>query len=352
METLFSFENIMRPVWNTDRVYFESVMFLEENGSISAPLLYDAREILAVQRADLTETFEAGRDYEYRDGRLHLTKNSRIFFFRQEELYPTQPVPDHSFPMEEGNVLWHEGHFFHDRQIAVTYIPKECDWPGPIPGFRGQNLPKTMKKLLTARPIKLVLYGDSISEGANASGVTCTSPFLPVWGQLVAEQLQRSYGSQVTFKNPSGGGMNAIWGGENVEKLVCDENPDLVIVAFGANDGIAGEEFRQRIAAIVEPIYRRCPQAEVLLIATLVPNPLLCSPKAPFYNQRIHQGAELAKFVGPGTAMVSIHELQQSLYQRKRFIDMTGNNVNHPNDFMVRLYAQTVCAALIENFGG
>ena len=170
--------------------------------------------------------------------------------------------------------------------------------------------------------------------------------------RTVAEQLQRSYGSQVTFKNPSVGGMNAIWGGENVEKLVCDENPDLVIVAFGANDGIAGEEFRQRIAAIVEPIYRRCPQAEVLLIATLVPNPLLCSPKAPFYNQRIHQGAELAKFVGPGTAMVSIHELQQSLYQRKRFIDMTGNNVNHPNDFMVRLYAQTVCAALIENFGG
>jgi len=56
--------------------------------------------------------------------------------------------------------------------------------------------------------------------------------------------------------------------------------------------------------------------------------------------------------VGEGIGMVDIHRVQLSLMERKRFVDMTGNNVNHPNDFMVRVYAQTVSAALIENFGG
>ena len=93
-------------------------------------------------------------------------------------------------------------------------------------------------------------------------------------------------------------------------------------------------------------------QAEILLVATLVPNPILDSPKAKFYNEQMHQGKELEKFVGEGIGMVDIHRVQLSLMERKRFVDMTGNNVNHPNDFMVRVYAQVVSAALIENFGG
>ncbi len=30
------------------------------------------------------------------------------------------------------------------------------------------------------------------------------------------------------------------------------------------------------------------------------------------------------------------------LLKRKRFQDFTGNNVNHPNDFLVRAYAQVM----------
>ena len=34
------------------------------------------------------------------------------------------------------------------------------------------------------------------------------------------------------------------------------------------------------------------------------------------------------------------------LLERKPYIDMTGNNTNHPNDFLARLYVQTLLAAL------
>ena len=37
----------------------------------------------------------------------------------------------------------------------------------------------------------------------------------------------------------------------------------------------------------------------------------------------------------------------RSLYANgKRFQDCTANNVNHPNDFMMRVYAQTVLYSL------
>mgnify|MGYP004609793363 FL=1 len=43
--------------------------------------------------------------------------------------------------------------------------------------------------------------------------------------------------------------------------------------------------------------------------------------------------------------MTAVHQV---LLQHKRFFDMTANNVNHPNDFLVRAYAQLVCTMLIE----
>ena len=38
--------------------------------------------------------------------------------------------------------------------------------------------------------------------------------------------------------------------------------------------------------------------------------------------------------------------MQAALHSRKRFIDTTGNHVNHPNDFFHRLYAQYLCGML------
>ena len=41
-------------------------------------------------------------------------------------------------------------------------------------------------------------------------------------------------------------------------------------------------------------------------------------------------------------AIVPVTSMHKSLLEKKRYYDMTGNNVNHPNDFMARIYAQTV----------
>ena len=64
MYPVYSFEHIMQPVWSTETVWFEGLTMVEENGTVSAPLLYEAEEIIAVQGADLTQWYEEGGVYE------------------------------------------------------------------------------------------------------------------------------------------------------------------------------------------------------------------------------------------------------------------------------------------------
>jgi len=40
--------------------------------------------------------------------------------------------------------------------------------------------------------------------------------------------------------------------------------------------------------------------------------------------------------------VIPVTSMHKAILEKKRYYDMTGNNVNHPNDFMARIYAQTV----------
>ena len=43
-----------------------------------------------------------------------------------------------------------------------------------------------------------------------------------------------------------------------------------------------------------------------------------------------------------GVAVADVTAVHESLLARKRYSDMTGNNINHPNDYLARVYAQTL----------
>ena len=55
----------------------------------------------------------------------------------------------------------------------------------------------------------------------------------------------------------------------------------------------------------------------------------------------------LADMQTKGIAFADVRKVHKFMLQHKRFIDMTGNNVNHPNDFLIRIYAQTVLQKLV-----
>jgi hypothetical protein len=44
--------------------------------------------------------------------------------------------------------------------------------------------------------------------------------------------------------------------------------------------------------------------------------------------------------------LVDLTEIWQQLLERKHDLDLTGNGLNHPNDFGHRLYAQAILESL------
>ena len=340
---MYSFEQLMWPVWDTDTIYDEFLTMVRGNGVAEAPLLYTPDAVLSVTSADKTVQYECGRDWEIDGDIFRLTANSNIFAFAEDALIFDEAKPNESFPTADGkHSLFHEGHFFHDRQICITY--KKHAESGFSVAYCGHRMPRMVEKLQNRDELKIVLFGDSIAEGANSSGRSLTTPFLPTWGSLFAENLRRHYQTKINMINTSKGGMDSYWAMENAEQRVAVYEPDVAIIAFGMNDRDEGEQFARNIEKIRAIIARKSPHTEYVLCATNAPNPRL---KSFYKHQNEYQGA-LMGFQEQGTVIADFYSMQKFLLQRKRFIDLTGNNVNHPNDFMIRCHAQLLSEMFIK----
>jgi lysophospholipase L1-like esterase len=338
--------------WDPGVVHRESVLFLRgRDGRASAKLLYDVEKVLAVHRADGRESFEAERDYVIDPDRagLSLSPDSRIAFLEESELFRPKGSP-HSIGHRAGDpktsVLFDNAHFFHDRQVEVSYVPRRPEWGEARPRFAGERLSHTLEKLRSKRPLTIAVSGDSISEGYNASEFTKVAPFQPPYPTLVASQLEKVYGSKVTLHNMAVGGWSSGQGVGQLEELL-KRKPDLVILAYGMNDvGTRNPEaFKANLATMVRRIREASSATDVILVATMTGNPdWMATPAEMFPKYR----DALAALEGPGVVLADLTAVWQRLLARKRHTDLTGNGVNHPNDFGHRVYAQAILALLVE----
>jgi hypothetical protein len=75
----------------------------------------------------------------------------------------------------------------------------------------------------------------------------------------------------------------------------------------------------------------------------MLPNVTLGDPQ----HQRdyVPKLVELASTMS-GVAFVDVTTAHDKLLAKKAYVDMTGNGVNHPNDFLGRWYAQLIAALL------
>jgi hypothetical protein len=62
------------------------------------------------------------------------------------------------------------------------------------------------------------------------------------------------------------------------------------------------------------------------------------TPREMFFGYR----DALRGVVQEGQALADLTEVWEILLQRKHDLDLTGNGLNHPNDFGHRLYAQAI----------
>jgi acyl-CoA thioesterase-1 len=344
--------HLLHGPWEEGTIHRESILFIKgKEGGESAKLLYDAERVLLVQSPDGHRVYRPSRDYQLSpDGSgLELTPGSRLPLLDQGELFRPKGSPQsigHRAGDPETSVLFDNGHFFHDHQVEVSYIPRRVSWNAYRPAFAGSRLPRTLDKLRSKQPLTIAVSGDSISEGYNASEYTKTPPYMPPYPTLVGAQLEQTYGSKVTLHNRAVAGWSSAQGVKALDELLKDK-PDLVIVAYGMNDVGARnpEAFKANIETMLKRMREANPAIEVILVATMTGNPdWMTTPPEMFPKYR----ASLASLEGPGIAFADLTSVWLRVLERKRHTDLTGNGVNHPNDYGHRLYAQTILALLVD----
>lgn len=161
---------------------------------------------------------------------------------------------------------------------------------------------------------------------------------MPPYPELWAEAIRLHWLIEVILKNfaVSGTGMKY---GLSVVGAVMDEAPDLVVIAYGMNDAgfIPVETYVSHATRILDVIRQRACGTEVILAASTLGNPeWIYAPTEKFLIFR----DALRLLCGPGVVLADLTSLWAGLLTVKSYHDLTGNGVNHPNDFGHRIHAQ------------
>lgn len=340
----FDLNTYMHPFWQGQTVLHEAALIVEtqDGRSPNVPLLYRAERILAVRSADLQTEFQEGIDYALTEGTLQILPGSRIPRMRYEEYYPGSDNGSCKTRSNgQGFIFFTETSLMHQRQIAVSYTHSDS-FGGPIPPCKQQLLPRTQARLAAGR-LQLCVFGDSICVGGNSSGFLGVAPYAPIWAEML--QMKLAEKAQISFRNPSLGGKTSAWGAEVAQEAV-GYGPELCIIGFGMNDGtrrIAPEEFGENIRVIMATARAGNPECEFVLVATTLPN----EEVGRFLGCQEAYLPVLQALEGEGVAVADMTSFHQYLLTKKRFYDMSANNVNHPNDFLARAYAQLLWQTII-----
>lgn len=346
---------LLQSVFEGNKVYFETVLPLK--GEVVS-LLYPIKKIISVTDYSQNIKYEEGKDFFVKDGKLIIPENSNIQVLDVDKYYIKQPAdivikfdPTHS-PYsfnEERYLIFGEGSFMSDQQISICY-EHEGTWDLFRQTPQKEKVSRFLSKLKNRENVNLVFYGDSITVGCNASGTEYggnKSPFTEPWPVMIHKYLEEKYQTKINYVNTAVGGMTSEWGKDNFEERVNQYKPDLLILAFGMNDGGFACEFNiNNTNEIIKGVKKANPDVEIILVSTTVPN-----YESNWFADGHHtEYIELYKkhFNLPYIAICDMTHMHLDLLKRKRFKDMSGNNINHPNDFLIRIYAQSILKVLGE----
>ncbi len=350
----YNFDEYMRPLWEGDTTFGESVLMEKDGDNLpQANLLFKPDKIISVTDGTLQIKYTEGIDYTIEGNVIKLTSNSTAPFMTKDELYVDDPANnvrtikgDKYIRIEPG-----KNEFYQDKQLFVTYTHKEKGLGNyKPPKYKKSLLPKTISKLKKGKKVKIVLFGDSITAGANSSAFDKRMPYMPAWGDLLRRRLAEKYKGDIILVNSGVGGKSSDWGKINAGKLVADKKPDLAIIAFGMGDAFISNNFlpklfKSNIEAIMDSVKIKNPNCEFILVS-----PMLANPEAyAFSGIQSEYVAPLRSLQKKGVAFADVNSADKVILQRKKFFDIGANGVNHPNDFIYRLYAQVVAALLIRN---
>ena len=324
--------------WKNSTMYNESItMMKRSSGEIYAKTLFVPTKINAVVDVYLQKEYKEGVDWEWVKGtnKIKWLSGSSIPYFTDNDLsgkdskgnyIPEFPAWSDGGRSRFGNALYCVSSFLYEKQICIsyTYDTAQVAKQGiKYTQYQGDKLKNTVNKLKNGEKLKVLFYGDSIFSGCDhLSG-----------GGWTVENGRDALSGEV--------------GGHNYSDKY--KGYDLLILSFGMNNAhTPKEEYIAATKAIVDKIKEGNPNLEVILVSCMNPNPRVGWD----VNQK-HQGGWLKEIAAQSkyssyTAVVDFYAVHKSILAYKDFSATTGNNINHPNDWLIRVYAQNILAAMIK----
>ena len=357
--------------WKNSTMYNESItMMKRSSGEIYAKTLFVPTKINAVVDVYLQKEYKEGVDWEWVKGtnKIKWLSGSSIPYFTDNDLsgkdskgnyIPEFPAWSDGERSRFGNALYCVSSFLYEKQICIsyTYDTAQVAKQGiKYTQYQGDKLKNTQNKLKNRGNLKVLFYGDSIFSGCDASGMYSREPYMPYMHKLIQQELSRNTEGKVQVDNLSVGGWTVENGRDALSGGVDGHNYsdkykgyDLLILSFGMNNAhTPKEEYIAATKAIVDRIKKENPNLEVILVSCMNPNPRVGWD----VNQK-HQGGWLKEIAAQSkyssyTAVVDFYAAHKSILAYKDFSATTGNNINHPNDWLIRVYAQNILAAMIK----
>ena len=373
---------LMQPIFGGTTMKNETVMFLDK-GDVRS-LLYPIQSVVSVTNYDGSVTYEEGKDYVIEDGKIKITENSSIPVITRAVYYNYPGHPQINITaLYEGkhvNIYWGEGMPMTNYQMNVTYT-HEDSWEGFVSESKMELYADFIQKLINGEDVTLFFYGDSITHGASASFIDNYAPYQYSYSLLFTQALADLYGytvkyvttnmqgapilpkedyvggdrGTITYVNPSVGGWTSQNGKDNISTYVTpfveEYGCDLFLIAYGMNDGAnSARTVSRNMQAVFDAVLEKDADCALMFVSTMVPNPNATNG---WYSLQYKQEAELIKaaktYVRDGVpcAVACVTSASLSVLEHKEFQDYSGNNINHPNDFFCRVYAQVILQTLI-----
>lgn len=359
-----------KKLWEGNAVYHETICFVaQEDGTIlSGSLLYVPDEVVTVRSYDLQTVYVKDKDYKIEGKQIILTQDSDIPVCPAEIYAPHYPAGTLKDVMvttfDETRHLGIDTSISVKYSINVTYTHHDS-WDGLKPQNQLQYLPKTAQKLRNQENLNIVYFGDSITVGWEASGLddsvivveNCEeyhatrywAPFCASWAKMVSDGLTVKYNnSNIHHINRAASGSTTTWGKTNARMLVTPYKPDVVVLAFGMNQVSTDHDtMKTDLQKIMDEITAVCPDTEFVLTSCMIPNPHANAYKSQKLTEQEQAMMDIQEEGRYNVAVAPVYSMcMEMISHGKTYSDLSGNNWNHPNDFMHRIYAQTVLSVL------
>lgn len=330
------------PAWESRHIENEIIVFTEKDGLISAGLAFDNPRNAVIKDRE-GNVLKKNVDYIVK-GNSVILLNDSLFFYKSEWLL-NKNVPEYvKNENEQYNIkdtLLISPEFLRKTQFTAEYDCDRSDFPQII--YKG-NLEKTARKISRKQPLTVVLFGDSISNAANSSWDMGFENYAH-WMDRVKENVKKYCGAEIIVKNISRSGYGTEWALSAYKEKFNDIKADLVIIAFGMNDGNLGaERFAKNVAELQQGIESIEKNAEFIVVSSPLANKNCCE----IFGQKEQFSALYAVFCDI-TTLIDMGSVSEFLLKRKNYVEISGNNLNHPNDFFYEFYTSAISKVLIDS---